>query len=133
MCLIQTIRNHKAVRQHWRCLYCDQPMWCKDVEAFAARHGLSLEKASLLQVTAEHLRPRSEGGRNSYANIAAACLYCNRMRHQTGKQHLSAAAYTQYVRSELRLGRWHGIRINETEVLREESQLPFQASPWVAS
>lgn len=110
MCLIQTIRNHKAVRQHWRCIYCDQPMWLKDLEAFAARHRLSSEQASLLQVTAEHLLPRCEGGRNSYANIAAACLHCNRMRHQAPEV-LSPEAYARYVRSQLQGGQWHGIRL----------------------
>lgn len=110
MCLIQTIRNHKAVRQNWRCIYCEQPMWLKNPEAFAARHGLSLERASLLQVTAEHLRPRSEGGRNSYSNIAAACLHCNRMRHQAAEV-LSPEDYARYVRDQLRGGQWHGIRL----------------------
>ncbi len=115
MCLIQTIRNHKAVRQHWRCIYCDQPMWLKSPEAFAVRHKLTLEQALNLQLTAEHLRPRCEGGRHSYRNITAACLHCNRMRHQLGKQDLRPADYGSYVREELRLGRWHGIRIHRPD------------------
>lgn len=110
MCPIQIIRNRKAVRQGWRCRYCRQPMWLKDVQGFAARHGLGLEQARLLQVTAEHLHPRGEGGRNSYANIAAACLYCNRMRHQAGEV-LSPTDYASYVQDQLRSGGWHGIRI----------------------
>jgi hypothetical protein len=114
MCPIQKIRNHQAVRQRWRCYYCDQPMWCEKPEAFAARHGLTRDQASQLQLTAEHLRARCEGGRHSYRNIAAACLFCNRMRHQTGRQHLSPADYARYVRAELSLGRWHGISIGRT-------------------
>jgi hypothetical protein len=110
MCLIQTIRNHKAARQRWRCIYCEQPMWLKNPEAFSARHRLSLEKARLLQVTAEHLQPRCEGGRNRYANIAAACLHCNRMRHQAGEV-LSPGDYARYVRGQLQGGQWHGIRL----------------------
>lgn len=110
MCPIQIIRNRKAVRQHWLCCYCRQPMWNKNIEMFAAHHNLIPEQASFLQVTAEHLRPRSDGGRNSYANIAAACLYCNRMRHQLGEI-LSPADYREYVRTQLLRGRWHGIRI----------------------
>jgi len=114
MCPIQIIRNRKAVRQRWTCYYCRQPMWCRNVEGFAHRHKLPVAKAGLLQLTAEHLRARRDGGVNSYANIAAACLYCNRMRHQLGDV-LSPAAYVQYVRSELRAGRWHGIVINPAQ------------------
>lgn len=128
MCRSQIIRNHKAARQNWRCIYCDQPMWCRDVEAFASRHGLSLDRAALLQLTAEHLQPQCEGGRHSYRNIAAACLYCNRMRHQTGKQNLSPADYARYVRTELRLARWHGISIGGSNSLGGGGEL-FSGKP----
>ncbi|MGN6690502.1 MAG: HNH endonuclease [Sphingopyxis sp.] len=111
MCPLQIIRNRKAARQRWSCHYCRQPMWRTNLEGFARRHGLTRDQAELLQLTAEHLRARRDGGRNSYANIAAACLYCNRMRHQNGDA-LSAADYARFVRSELRGGRWHGILIN---------------------
>lgn len=114
MCPLQIIRNRKAVRQRWTCTYCRQPMWLRNAEGFARRHGLTREQAELLQVTAEHLRARCDGGRNSYANIAAACLYCNRMRHQLGDA-LSPSDYRQFVRDELRAGRWHGILINPIE------------------
>lgn len=111
MCPLQIIRNRKAVRQRWTCYYCRQPMWRRNIEDFARRHGLTMEQAALLQVTAEHLRARCDGGRNSYANIAAACLTCNRMRHQLGDA-LSPADYVRFVRGELRAGRWHRVRIN---------------------
>lgn len=114
MCPLQIIRNRKAVRQRWNCHYCRQPMWRRNVEAFARRHGLTMEKAERLQVTAEHLRARRDGGRNSYANIAAACLYCNRMRHQLADT-LSPADYRKFIRDELRAGRWHAITINSIE------------------
>lgn len=124
MCQIQIIRNRKAIRQRWRCRYCRQPMWLKDMEGFATRHGLSIEQAGLLQVTAEHLHPRGEGGRNSYANIAAACLYCNRRRHQTGRV-LSPADYARYVQDQLRSGGWHGIRIFPPDTSRPRPRPPF--------
>lgn len=114
MCPLQIIRNRKAARQRWTCTYCRQPMWRTDPEDFARRHCLTMEQAALFQVTAEHLRARRDGGRNSYANIAAACLYCNRMRHQHGDA-LSPPDYRRFVRSELRAGRWHGIIINPIE------------------
>lgn len=114
MCPIQIIRDRKAVRQRWSCTYCRQPMWRRNVEGFARRHGLMIDQAARLQVTAEHLRARRDGGRNSYANIAAACLYCNRMRHQRGGAR-SPADYGRYVRSKLRCGGWHGILINRIE------------------
>jgi CubicO group peptidase (beta-lactamase class C family) len=105
-------------------------MWLKDVEDFAAHHGLSLEQARLLQVTAEHLHPRGEGGRNSYANIAAACLYCNRMRHQAGEV-LSPTDYARYVQKQLRSGGWHGIRILPLDAL-PPSHRPLPLPPIIS-
>src|SRR3546814_15521567 len=81
MCRLQKIRERQADRQGWSCTYCEQPMWLSDPAAFAARHGLTLRQALLLQVTAEHLLPASDGGAAAEANIPAACLYCNRKRH----------------------------------------------------
>jgi 5-methylcytosine-specific restriction endonuclease McrA len=110
---LQHIRDRKAAKQGWTCYYCEQPMWRRDPATFAARHGLTLRQAKLLQVTAEHLVPRSDGGKDSYRNVAAACRFCNIKRH---KAHtiLSPADYARKVRGQLRRGRWHGIRLVET-------------------
>ena len=104
------IRDRQAARQGWTCYYCKQPMWRTDPRAFAERHGLTLPQAKLLQVTAEHLVPRCEGGADSDANVAAACRFCNLKRHQA-KTALSPAAYARKVRRQLQAGRWHGLRL----------------------
>src|SRR3546814_2545240 len=70
MCRLQKIRERQADRQGWSCTYCEQPMWLSDPAAFAARHGLTLRQALLLQVTAEHLLPASDGGADAEENIA---------------------------------------------------------------
>lgn len=110
MCRLQKIRERQAENQGWSCIYCEQPMWRSDPAAFAVRHGLTLRRALLLQATAEHLLPASEGGEDVDENIAAACLYCNRKRHHAHKT-LSPSAYAQKVLRRLRRGRWHGIRL----------------------
>lgn len=92
-------------------------MWRRDPAAFAASHGLTIGQARLLQVTAEHLLPRSDGGKDSYANIAAACWYCNLKRHKA-RSTLSPAAYAIKVQGQLKRGCWHGIRLGEGNAQR---------------
>lgn len=36
--------------------------------------------------TAEHLKPRSEGGKDSFSNIVAACASCNHGRHALSRR-----------------------------------------------
>lgn len=110
MCRLQKIRERQADRQGWSCTYCEQPMWRSDPAAFAALHGLTLRQALLLQLTAEHLLPASDGGADEEPNIAAACLYCNRKRHHA-RNILAPEAYRRKVRRQLRRGGWHGIRL----------------------
>jgi 5-methylcytosine-specific restriction endonuclease McrA len=98
--------------QEGRCHYCQYPMWVRDREAFAREYGLSLRVARHFQCTAEHLRPRSEGGRNSKSNIVAACLFCNQKRHQT-KRPLEPAAYKRKVQSRLTKGRWNAALLGD--------------------
>jgi hypothetical protein len=80
----QMHRRKAAISQSHLCFYCRSPMWETESELprFAARHGLQPTQAELLRCTAEHLKPRSEGGTDAANNIVAACLYCNRSRHQ---------------------------------------------------
>ena len=85
MTISNTIRKNRFSafnRQGERCYYCDGPMWLDDKEAFAARFSLSPAEASAFRCTAEHIKPKSEGGTNERANIVAACEFCNLIRHQ---------------------------------------------------
>ncbi|QUM71074.1 hypothetical protein ICN83_11850 [Sphingopyxis granuli] len=57
------IREICFLQQNGRCHYCEQPMWIDDREKFAREYRISSKKVHFLQATAEHLVPRSEGGR----------------------------------------------------------------------
>lgn len=88
------------------CCYCGKPMWLDDPEAFAKANDLSLAQVRWLKCTAEHLQARSEGGEDAKGNIAAACLFCNRKRHQR-KCPLPPDKYRHYVRNRVSKGRWN--------------------------
>jgi 5-methylcytosine-specific restriction endonuclease McrA len=81
-------------RQDNACYYCGLPMWLG-----------SPPGPVLLRCTAEHLRPRSEGGGDSPSNIVAACLHCNRTRHKR-KQPPDPEHYRTEVRRRLKRGGW---------------------------
>ena len=57
-------------------------MWEKSPEAFARKYKITPAEAKQFQCTAEHLKARVDGGRNSKGNIVAACLACNQNRHR---------------------------------------------------
>ena len=97
---LQMIRKRKMIAQKGRCYYCDLPMW--DVAAAT----VPLKE---LRCTAEHLHPRSEGGKDISDNIVAACLYCNTMRHRC-KQPRSPKAHRQHVRKRMAAGKWLAVR-----------------------
>jgi len=82
---IPRYRSAAFAAQDGRCYYCSQPMWHKDPEGFCAQYNLTSGDVRFLQCTAEHLRARKDGGRDTAENIAAACLWCNRGRHQRRK------------------------------------------------
>ncbi|MDX2299302.1 MAG: HNH endonuclease [Xanthomonadaceae bacterium] len=69
---------------------------------------MGLRKRTLrpLQCTAEHLCARSDGGRDTQANVAAACWLCNQRRHKR-KVPLAPTAYRAFVQKRLSNGRWH--------------------------
>ena len=100
------IRNRQMRAQNGRCYYCQQPMWLQDINGFCAQYGLSKAQSLQLKCTAEHLVARSEGGPDSDENIVAACQYCNQARHE-GEVALSAEAFRQFVRAEMKAGAWH--------------------------
>jgi 5-methylcytosine-specific restriction endonuclease McrA len=82
---IQRYRTQAAIRQTHRCYYCDRLMWDGDpatLAAFCTDNGLTRRQSRQRLRTAEHLVPKCEGGRDSRANIAAACKTCNTARHR---------------------------------------------------
>lgn len=102
---IKSIRLRAYLKQHGSCWYCGVPMWLKspaDVPLLAPSSSAALA----LKCTAEHLKARSEGGRDSPDNIVAACFKCNNTRHRT-KKPLHPAAYRQHVRHLMANGQWH--------------------------
>ncbi|MBD5801366.1 hypothetical protein AZOA_07800 [Azoarcus sp. Aa7] len=116
---IVSARTHAYIAQSGRCIYCGAPMWSRSPEDFAAAHGISLVDAGRFQLTAEHLTARREGGSNSRPNIAAACLYCNRMRHQR-KAPPAPLAYQAFVQKRIAQGKWHPAHLHK-KVLRNQS------------
>lgn len=105
MANLQSLRQQAARRQSLRCYYCESPMWERDVATFSASFGLSKAQSNLLRCTAEHLKPKSEGGPENSANIVAACLFCNRTRHKA-KNPLPPQSYKVYVRKRMQRGHW---------------------------
>ena len=103
-------RTRAAARQNGRCHYCSCPMWDatkEPVESFALRHGISRRLARLLQLTAEHLRARQDGGKDRVGNIVAACRVCNLRRHQGTRQPPEPDAYAALIQRRVAAGRWH--------------------------
>ena len=104
---IARFRQTACHNQRGKCFYCRQPMWERDVSAFARKHGLRLKEARRFKATAEHLSARSEGGGDVMENIVAACWFCNSHRHRV-KHPLCPKTFAQQVRRRLHQGRWHG-------------------------
>ena len=100
-----SLRRAAAHRQSHFCYYCHMPMWEKERTTFAQTYRLTDRQARLLQCTAEHLLPRSDGGADTGSNIVAACLFCNRQRHVVQRP-LAAAEYKHVVNARMQQGRW---------------------------
>jgi len=62
-------------KQSGKCYYCGSKMWLKNRKRFALEHDISEIEASRFQCTGEHLLAKSDGGKNSYKNIIAACFF----------------------------------------------------------
>jgi 5-methylcytosine-specific restriction endonuclease McrA len=103
---VSNIRNQKMKSQSGRCYYCKRPMWVGDLQKFCQSLGLSPKQARLFQCTAEHLKPKSEGGGDTKDNLVAACKFCNQTRH-VAKTPLSHSAYLVKVRKRLFAGKWN--------------------------
>ena len=98
-------RRLAASTQAFYCFYCSLPMWERDCTAHARRLGVPRAAAKLLRCTAEHLLPHADGGPDLPNNIAAACVFCNRMRHQLPTV-LPPARYRVLVQHRVRVGTW---------------------------
>lgn len=109
MSKITNNRNKAFRNQAGRCIYCNAPMWQDDPDRFASAHGLSRADAKRFQCTAEHRKPRCDGGSDEIGNIAAACRYCNQGRHRRNAQ-LSPDEFLAFVRKRLKKGKWHPAR-----------------------
>jgi 5-methylcytosine-specific restriction endonuclease McrA len=72
---IQRWRDRAFKVQQGLCYYCDEPM-----------NPRTDRQDDPKMVTAEHLVPKKNGGRNVASNIVAACRYCNNVRHNPGKK-----------------------------------------------
>ena len=99
-------RSNAFVAQGGLCYYCNQPMWLDDPGAFAKRHGLTSKQSRQFMCTLEHLLPRCRGGTICQANVAAACLCCNKKR---GRLLVVASpeAFRRRVQSRCMKGKWH--------------------------
>lgn len=100
------LRSRAFQLQGGLCFYCAQPMWQIDGVAFAKEHYLTLRQAASFRCTLEHLLPHAAGGTLAAANVAAACLYCNRRR---GEKRLtpSPQKFRLHVLRRCKLGKWH--------------------------
>lgn len=102
---LASLRHKAFVRQDYRCFYCTTPMCEHDSVHFRATYRLFQAQAEFFFCTAEHLKPRSEGGRDNASNVVAACYFCNQTRHRA-KVPLDAAKYRQRVQSRVDRARW---------------------------
>lgn len=104
-----TLRKNRLkafLAQSGRCFYCSAEMWADHSEQFISKHGLNHREAQRFRCTAEHLRPRCDGGGNSCGNIVAACWFCNVTRHRL-KSAPEPIEFARHVRKRLRKGQWH--------------------------
>ena len=101
---IQSLRRQAHERQAGRCYYCGVRMWLVSLEELPGVPTTAA--AAKLRCTAEHLVAQAEGGRDTPANIAAACAHCNHTRHKR-KVPPEPAAYRQQVRRRVERGAWH--------------------------
>ena len=102
---LKNIRKKKMIEQGGRCYYCGLVMWENALEPIAQARSRSAASLWLLQCTAEHLHPRSEGGADTADNIVAACWFCN-SRRQRQKQPPAPEDDRASVPRRMGKGRW---------------------------
>lgn len=102
---LASLRQRAFIRQSGLCYYCGRRMWERDPHEFMMKFQLSGTAAALLACTAEHLQPKSVGGKASASNIVAACRFCNQTRHRA-RNVLPPFRYRVYVQTRIRRGAW---------------------------
>jgi 5-methylcytosine-specific restriction endonuclease McrA len=112
---IPSLRRQAFNRQGGFCYYCDVRMWLNSPEELDLPKGSAA--ASRLQCTAEHLVPRSDGGRELATNIVAACAHCNHTRHRQ-KRPPEPPQYRAKVRGRVAQGGWHHPWVFDRGLLR---------------
>src|SRR5690606_35763396 len=120
--VIQRLRREAFQRQGRRCYYCQVVMWLHKPEDLPGRPP-SLAAASSVKCTAEHLVPKSEGGRDFANNVAAACDHCNRTRHRR-KTPPSPEALRKLIAARLSRGAWHNPWVFELGLFNLRQQPP---------
>ncbi|MFN4350995.1 MAG: HNH endonuclease [Hylemonella sp.] len=121
---LQHLRQRAFTRQGCRCFYCGQLMCTGDTHLFAQKLGITARQAKWLRCTAEHLRARQDGGRDTADNIVAACFWCNTRRHLgRPKRAPDANTFATRVRGRVARGKWH-----PAGLCALESVSPAQAS-----
>lgn len=96
---IPVIRLARARAQRWLCYYCAKPMFGEGGPYDAFREA---RVAGQLDVTAEHLVMRADGGSHDPANVVAAHAFCNAMRSRDA----SPIDHRALVRAKVRAGKW---------------------------
>ena len=104
--LLHRSRQSAYAAQGGLCFYCVCAMWLRSSDELTKPYGITENQAKMLQCSAEHLIPRSEGGSDKPSNIVAACLRCNGTRHKR-KIPPRPDRYRSLVRSRIAKGRWH--------------------------
>lgn len=97
-------------KQSGCCYYCGSPMWEGSQKEFANKNKITKKYAARFQSTAEHLLARCDGGKDIESNIVAACIFCNRNRHQR-KKPLGPPGYKALIQKRLQQGKWHSKRL----------------------
>jgi len=115
--MTQVLRARAFHVQNGRCFYCGVAMWLASPCELPCEHPRpSPTAAARLKCTAEHLVPRSEGGKDAAGNIAAACAHCNWTRHKR-KRPPGPDAYRAEVRRRVKRGAWHQRWVFELRLL----------------
>ena len=107
---VQALRQHAYRKQSCLCYYCQFPMWEIDEEDYIKSSGLPPHLTQYLRSTAEHLQAQQDNGKDASDNIVAACLWCNRMRHE-GRSSCAPdpTSYKNLVSQLVSEGCWHPV------------------------